>query len=69
VRSAIASAPGWVLIRPDQVVAARAEWADRTTVNRYLDRVVRIGGAGRSAGSSSGAEHSDEASGAKLAAV
>jgi hypothetical protein len=50
-------------------VAARAEWADRTTVNRYLDRVVRIGGAGRSAGSSSGAEHSDETSGAKLAAV
>ena len=61
--------PGWVLIRPDQVVAARGEGADLTRLNRYLDRVVRIGGAGRSAGSPSGAEHSDEASGAKLAAV
>jgi len=48
---------------------ARGEGADLTTVNRYLDRVVRIGGAGRSAGSSSGAEHSDETSGAKLAAA
>lgn len=61
--------PGWVLIRPDQVVAARGEGADLTTLNRYLDRVVRMGGVGRSAGSSSDAEHSDEASGATLAAV
>jgi hypothetical protein len=48
---------------------ARAEGADRTTLNRYLDRVVRISGAGRSAGCSSGAEHSDETTSAKLAAV
>jgi hypothetical protein len=42
--------PGWVLVRPDQVVAARGEGADLTPLNRYLERVLRIGGAGRSAG-------------------
>jgi hypothetical protein len=47
----------------------RGEEAGLTTLNRYLDRVVRIAGAGRSAGSSSGAEQSDETSNAKLAAV
>ena len=43
--------PGWVLVRPDQVVAARGEGADLTALNRYLERVLRIGGSGRSAGS------------------
>jgi 2-polyprenyl-6-methoxyphenol hydroxylase-like FAD-dependent oxidoreductase len=33
--------PGWVLIRPDQVVAARGDGADLTILNTYLDRVVR----------------------------
>jgi hypothetical protein len=33
--------PGWVLIRPDQVVAARGDGADLTALNKYLDRVVR----------------------------
>ena len=32
---------GWVLIRPDQVVAARGNGADLTALNRYLDRVLR----------------------------
>jgi hypothetical protein len=38
-------APGWVLIRPDQVVAARGDGADLTVLNTYLDRVVRPGAA------------------------
>jgi 2-polyprenyl-6-methoxyphenol hydroxylase-like FAD-dependent oxidoreductase len=33
--------PGWVLIRPDQVVAARGDGADLTALNSYLDRVLR----------------------------
>lgn len=33
--------PGWVLIRPDQVIAARGNGSDLTTLNRYLDRVLR----------------------------
>jgi 2-polyprenyl-6-methoxyphenol hydroxylase-like FAD-dependent oxidoreductase len=33
--------PGWVLIRPDQVVAARGEGGDLTVLNEYLDRAVR----------------------------
>jgi hypothetical protein len=33
--------PGWVLIRPDQVVAARGEGSDLTVLNKYLDRAVR----------------------------
>lgn len=33
--------PGWVLIRPDQVVAARGDGSDLTMLNRYLDRVLR----------------------------
>ncbi len=32
---------GWVLIRPDQVVAARGEAGDLTGLANYLDRVVR----------------------------
>ncbi|MGJ0454392.1 MAG: FAD-dependent monooxygenase [Methylocystis sp.] len=32
---------GWVLIRPDQVVAARGDGADLSALNRYLDRVLR----------------------------
>jgi 2-polyprenyl-6-methoxyphenol hydroxylase-like FAD-dependent oxidoreductase len=32
---------GWVLIRPDQVVAARGDGADLTVLSAYLDRVVR----------------------------
>jgi hypothetical protein len=35
--------PGWALIRPDQVVAARGEGTDWTVLNTYLDRVVRSG--------------------------
>ncbi len=38
-------APGWVLIRPDQVVAARGEGTDLSVLNKYLDRVVRAGAA------------------------
>jgi hypothetical protein len=34
---------GWVLIRPDQVVAARGEGSDVETLNRYVDRVLRPG--------------------------
>jgi 2-polyprenyl-6-methoxyphenol hydroxylase-like FAD-dependent oxidoreductase len=34
--------PGWVLIRPDQVVAARADGADLSALNGYLDRVLRL---------------------------
>jgi len=34
-------APGWVLIRPDQVVAARGDGDDRAALNRYVDRVLR----------------------------
>lgn len=34
--------PGWVLIRPDQVVAARGDGHDLTALARYLDRVVRV---------------------------
>ncbi len=33
--------PGWVLIRPDQVVAARGEGKDMSTLNRYVDHVLR----------------------------
>ncbi len=33
--------PGWVLIRPDQVIAARGDGADLTALNSYLDRVLR----------------------------
>lgn len=33
--------PGWVVIRPDQVVAARGDGADLTALNSYLDRVLR----------------------------
>jgi 2-polyprenyl-6-methoxyphenol hydroxylase-like FAD-dependent oxidoreductase len=33
--------PGWVLIRPDQVVAARGSGADTATLERYLARVCR----------------------------
>jgi FAD binding domain len=33
--------PGWVLVRPDQVVAARGEGRDLSTLNRYVDRVLR----------------------------
>jgi 2-polyprenyl-6-methoxyphenol hydroxylase-like FAD-dependent oxidoreductase len=36
--------PGWVLVRPDQVVAARGEGTDLTRLSKYLDRVVRVGG-------------------------
>jgi F420-dependent methylenetetrahydromethanopterin dehydrogenase len=32
---------GWVLIRPDQVVAARGESSDTTALSRYVDRVLR----------------------------
>jgi 2-polyprenyl-6-methoxyphenol hydroxylase-like FAD-dependent oxidoreductase len=32
---------GWVLIRPDQVVAARGEGSNLATLNRYVDRVLR----------------------------
>jgi hypothetical protein len=32
---------GWVLIRPDQVVAARGESSDTTVLSRYVDRVLR----------------------------
>jgi 2-polyprenyl-6-methoxyphenol hydroxylase-like FAD-dependent oxidoreductase len=32
---------GWVLIRPDQVVAARGESSDTTLLTRYVDRVLR----------------------------
>lgn len=34
-------APGWVLIRPDQVVAARGNGNDLAALNRYVDRVLR----------------------------
>jgi hypothetical protein len=33
--------PGWVLIRPDHVVAARGKGGDLRLLDRYLDRVVR----------------------------
>jgi len=33
--------PGWVLVRPDQVVAARGKAGDLSGLNRYLDRVLR----------------------------
>lgn len=33
--------PGWLLVRPDRVVAARGNGRDLTALNRYLDRVVR----------------------------
>jgi 2-polyprenyl-6-methoxyphenol hydroxylase-like FAD-dependent oxidoreductase len=32
---------GWVLIRPDQVVAARGDGDQLATLNRYVDRVLR----------------------------
>jgi len=32
---------GWVLIRPDQVVAARGESSDTALLSRYVDRVLR----------------------------
>jgi 2-polyprenyl-6-methoxyphenol hydroxylase-like FAD-dependent oxidoreductase len=35
--------PGWVLVRPDQVVAARGEGGDLSALNRYVDRVLRAG--------------------------
>jgi 2-polyprenyl-6-methoxyphenol hydroxylase-like FAD-dependent oxidoreductase len=34
-------APGWVLIRPDQVVAARGAGTDLARLTTYLDRVLR----------------------------
>ncbi|GGF48530.1 oxygenase [Azorhizobium oxalatiphilum] len=34
--------PGWVLIRPDQVVAARGPADDLTPLAAYLDKVVRM---------------------------
>lgn len=37
---------GWVLIRPDQVVAARGTGPDLSAATRYLDSVARIGAAG-----------------------
>jgi hypothetical protein len=58
--------PGWVLIRADQIVAARGEGADLTAPNRYLDRVVRTAGPGRSVGASR-ASYSDNTGSAKLA--
>jgi len=33
-------APGWVLVRPDQVVAARGEAGDLASLQTYLDEVV-----------------------------
>lgn len=33
--------PGWVLIRPDQVVAARGSGADFAVLQTYVDRVLR----------------------------
>jgi 2-polyprenyl-6-methoxyphenol hydroxylase-like FAD-dependent oxidoreductase len=33
--------PGWVLIRPDQVIAARGEAGDVAVLQTYLERVVR----------------------------
>lgn len=33
--------PGWVLVRPDQVVAARGDGADLTLLERYLEAVAR----------------------------
>jgi hypothetical protein len=33
--------PGWVLVRPDQVVAARGRGDELATLNRYVDRVLR----------------------------
>jgi hypothetical protein len=33
--------PGWVLIRPDLVVAARASARDLSLLDRYVDRVLR----------------------------
>jgi hypothetical protein len=32
---------GWILIRPDQVVAARGESSDTAVLSRYVDRVLR----------------------------
>ena len=37
------SRPGWVLIRPDQVIAARGDEDDLTGLGNYLDRVLRMG--------------------------
>lgn len=34
-------APGWVLVRPDQVIAARGDLDDLAPLAAYLDRVVR----------------------------
>lgn len=34
--------PGWVLVRPDQVIAARGEADDLGVLNRYLGRVIRV---------------------------
>jgi hypothetical protein len=39
--TALACTTGWVLIRSDQVVAARGDSSDLTTLDTYLDRVVR----------------------------
>lgn len=36
--------PGWVLVRPDQVVAARGDGADLARLERYLDGAVRSRG-------------------------
>ncbi|MGU3496729.1 FAD-dependent monooxygenase [Xanthobacteraceae bacterium A53D] len=36
--------PGWVLIRPDQVIAARGPADDLTALATYLDRVIRPAG-------------------------
>jgi 2-polyprenyl-6-methoxyphenol hydroxylase-like FAD-dependent oxidoreductase len=38
-------APGWVLIRPDQVVAARGEGTNLGRLSAYFDRALRPGGA------------------------
>ncbi|MCB8879471.1 FAD-dependent monooxygenase [Acidisoma cellulosilytica] len=36
------SGPGWVLIRPDQVIAARGEGNDVAVLARYVDRVISV---------------------------
>jgi 2-polyprenyl-6-methoxyphenol hydroxylase-like FAD-dependent oxidoreductase len=35
--------PGWVLVRPDQVVAARGDGGDLALLSHYVDRVLRTG--------------------------
>ncbi|MCW5624608.1 MAG: hypothetical protein KIT73_07845, partial [Burkholderiales bacterium] len=36
------AAPGWVLVRPDQVIAGRGPIDDRRELDTYLDRVLRV---------------------------